>query len=99
MPYRGGQIPLLTQEEIDRHGDVHHDFHSKEFDLTNAEHKAEYDSIMDHIVNGWYSLVFIDRYREPESKKRYAYVEWTQRYGALSSSAALRSVSSISHVG
>lgn len=103
FPMRGAQAPTLTQTEYEDQVEVHHDFHSEEFDLSDETQKAQYLGIMDRIVNGWYVRHYHEPpTRHPKTGKRVAYVEWSQRYGALSPSASRRTLtggSSITKAG
>jgi hypothetical protein len=101
IPVRSSGMPALTEDEIDRQMEFHHDFHSREFDLSDPVQKAEYDDIMDRIVNGWYTLYYREPpVREPQTGKRLVYMEWFQRYGALNPNTKFNAVtSSIAKVG
>lgn len=79
-----GPIPLgLPQDKFDSSFEVVGDFHKKEFDLSEPDQDAEYTKVMDRIVNGWYTLHYIDRVRHPKSGRRKIYLEWIQRYSVM----------------
>lgn len=101
FPLRGA-APTLTQAEYEENLEVQNDFHSEEFDLSVEEQKQRYDAIMDRVVNGWYILHYKEPpTRDPTTGKRIAFLEWSQRYGAVAPSASHKvgGVSSIIKAG
>lgn len=80
FPFRGPTAPSLKESELDD-VQVVQDFHTGEFDLGDADAKSRYEQVMDRVVNGWYVCWYREVYRDPQTGKRVAYVEWTQRYG------------------
>ena len=80
FPFRGHTAPVLKDAELDN-VQIVQDFHAKEFDLSVPDLSAEYHHTMDRVVNGWYVCYYREVYRDTETGKRMAYVEWTQRYG------------------
>ena len=99
VPVRGVSAPLLTREEIDASLEEVHDFHEREFDLTVTEDHAAYLQIMDRIISTWYTLIFIERWRHPETNHRMVRLEWTQKYNELSPQAKASHYSCITKVG
>jgi hypothetical protein len=35
---------------------------------------------MDGVANGWFHLLFIDRWREDKDKRHYIYAEWVEYF-------------------
>lgn len=104
FPVRGAYAPTMREDELAAQTEIHHDFKSKEFNLGDPEQKAEYDSIMDRIVNGWYVQLAKEAWRDVETGFRKVYLEWTQRYGVITPTSAQlfmqqQSQSSIAKVG
>lgn len=96
-PVRGPHAPLLKASELDTSLEIVADFHEKEFDLTVAADHTEYVSIMDRIVAGWYTLIYIDRWRDTTNNHRMVRLEWAQRYSEVA--PQVKAGSSIQHVG
>lgn len=88
LPMRGN-VGLLKNDELDEFYEVTQDFHSKEFDMANAEHTKEYNTIMDRVVNGWYTKHFVEHFRDKDGK-HLIYIEWSQSYGQINPKANAR---------
>ena len=89
LPVRGS-VGLLKDDELDEFFEVACDFHCREFDLADPEQLKAYTEVMDRIVNGWYTRLFVDNYRDPEKGTRKVYLEWQQSYGQISPRANTR---------
>jgi hypothetical protein len=87
LPFRGGNAPILNQQELDTQVSVNFDFHSEFFDISQPEAHDKFNWVMDRIVNKWFCLHYIERKVVAESKTTLIYLEWSQRYGELSPAA------------
>lgn len=83
VPMRGNVTPFLNEDEMLDKTSTVSDFYVKEFDLSDPEQLSWYVDVMDHIVNGWYLKIFIERRWDEVLKKRFVYLEWTQRYAQV----------------
>lgn len=75
-PFRGQAAPLLRDEEYEERAVKIADPHAEEFDIRDPGQKAKYLEVLDGIANGWYQLVFIQRFHEGTKH----YIEWNQYY-------------------
>lgn len=82
VPVRG-QTGLVKDSEFDAGFQVVYDFHHKDFDLADAEQAAEYNRVMDRIVNGWYVKLEKQPHRDPTTGHMMVYLEWAQQYGQI----------------
>jgi len=79
-PVLGPNAPDLKGDEIEK-VPVRIDYKSKLFDLSNEKDCAEYNQIMDQIVNGLYHRLDHDR-RWNDAKQHYQiWLEWAEFYG------------------
>jgi hypothetical protein len=78
FPFRGPAPDLKQQEFADV--PLALDYHSREFRLAVPDDKAEFDLVMDRIVNGWYMQHKRDDGRD-EGGGRIVWLEWVQIYG------------------
>lgn len=80
FPFRGETIPNLKQQELEQLP-LALDYKSRSFKLWDAQEKAEFDVVMDRIVNGWYMQhKRYDNY-VPEHQEYVVRLEWVQIYG------------------
>jgi hypothetical protein len=80
FPFRGDTVPNLRQQELETLP-LALDYKSRSFKLWEPEDKAEFDVIMDRIVNGWYMQhKRFDNY-VPEQNEYVVRLEWVQIYG------------------
>lgn len=77
-----GQRPDLKQDELENI-DLQYDFKSHMFELWDPAQKAEFDSINDKIVNGWYRLLKRTDNWDDEHKHFRVWLEWAQVYGMI----------------
>lgn len=100
LPFRGHSEPLLRQDEVDQDIEAVHDFHEAEFCLNDPEDHFEYTRVMNTIVAGLATLIFIDRYRDTDNKRKVR-LEWTENFSQLKHGPSVRrpGESSIQNVG
>lgn len=80
LPFRGQMAPILREEEYEERVVRVADPKNGTYYTGDPEQNAEYLKVMDGISNGWYHLIFVDRWREPEDKHHYIYIEWVEYY-------------------
>jgi len=80
LPFRGHTPPSLRQEEFEERVVRVADPKNGTFYTGNEEENADYLKVMDGVTNGWFHLIFIDRWREDGDKKHYVYLEWVEYY-------------------
>jgi len=80
LPYRGFTAPSFRQDEFESRIVKVADPKNGTFYTGDPEQNAEYLKVMDGVANGWYHLMFIDRWREEDDKKHYIYVEWVEYF-------------------
>ena len=80
LPFRGKQAPAFRQGEFEERVVRVADPKNGTFYTGDAEENKAYLEMMDGVANGWYHLLFIDRWREDDDKKHYIYAEWVQYY-------------------
>lgn len=82
LPFRGGAIPNLKQTELENLPIVG-DTYQQVFNLSNEEDANTYRWIRDRARNGMFTIDFIERHWDEETKNMIIYVEWTQLYVEL----------------
>jgi len=80
FPFRSESVPHLKQDEADRILHVM-DYKSRMFCLWDPADKAEFDGIMDRIVNGWFMQHRREDTWDAEHKHYRVWLEWVQVYG------------------
>jgi hypothetical protein len=78
FPFRGQNPPLMREEEAAERLVRVSDFRNGDFDISDPAQNKSFCNVMDGITIGWFELVFIDRFRDPE--KTRIYVEWVEYY-------------------
>ena len=77
LPFRGNHAPIMPDEEYEarvvRVADPKNGF----FDVTDATQNKAFLDVLDGICNGWFKLIFIERFHKETSKH---YVEWVEYY-------------------
>jgi len=77
FPFRGPSAPSMPEEEyaarVVRVADARNAF----FDVTVEGENRQYLDVMECCFNGWFRLVFIDRFWKGTTKH---YVEWVEYY-------------------
>lgn len=80
FPFRGDVVPDLKQQEMEQLP-LALDYKSRSFKLWDDKDKADFDQVMDRIVNGWYMQhKRYDNY-VPEQQEYVVRLEWVQIYG------------------
>jgi len=76
LPFRGPMPPNWTDEEFAERTTKVADPGNGTFYTGDPVQNKQYMEIIDRIANGWYGLVFTERWREPGDKCHYVYIEW-----------------------
>jgi hypothetical protein len=76
IPFRG-TIPLVREEEFEARVVRVPDFNNAFFDVTVPAENKQFNDVMERCVNGWFTLVFIERFWQQSTKH---YVEWVEFY-------------------
>jgi hypothetical protein len=79
LPFRGEAAPNLKQAELETLP-VIGDAQEKVFDLSKEEDAKQYNWIRDRSRNGQFTIDFIERHWNEETKNMVVYIEWTQLY-------------------
>jgi hypothetical protein len=80
LPFRGQQPPLYTDDEFEDRLVRVADPKNGTFQTSDPEQNKLYLGGLDGIANGWYQLIFIERWREPGDKRHTVYVEWLEYF-------------------
>lgn len=81
-PFRGRSAPLMTRDEFDKI-EVNYDAKVKTFNMSNPEHEAKYQEILDRAANGWYTIHHVERRWCPNTGAMMIFIEWFQKYSDL----------------
>ncbi len=77
LPYRGSHAPIMPDEEYEartvRVADPRNGF----FDVANEKENKQFLAVLDGVCNGWFKLVYIERFHNGTTKH---YVEWVEYY-------------------
>lgn len=76
-PFRGAAPPLFTDDEYDQRVVRVVDVRAEFFNLDEAADKAAYLEVLDGVANGWFTMIFIERFRGGANAH---YVEWAEFY-------------------
>lgn len=79
LPFKGNPA-LLKQDEVEERLVSACDAKNGTFSTGDPEQNARYLEILDKACNGWYKILFVDRWREPGDKHYHVYVEWVENY-------------------
>lgn len=79
LPTRGN-VPAMTEEEMQLRLTRAADPQVKTFDMSVPEERQEYMFVMDKITNGWAQGIYVDRQFVAEEKKWLVYIEWADWY-------------------
>lgn len=82
LPFRGDAIPNLKQEELENLPVIGDTFQGV-FDLSDADDSDTYRWVRDRARNGIFTIDFVERHWDEETKNMIVYVEWTQLYVQL----------------
>ena len=82
IPYRGSQAPTYRDDEFESRTIRVADARNAFFDTLVPEENQNYLNIIECCFNGWFRLVFLDRFwTNTEGKKTTLhYVEWVEFY-------------------
>ncbi len=56
-PYRGSQVPMMRDEEFDHYAQRVKDAKVRVFKLWEPKDLAEYQNVLDHCANSWWTLL------------------------------------------
>ena len=80
LPFRGEKPPMYRENEYEDNIVKISDPKNGTFDTADKEQNAAYMKVLDGIVNGWYSQLFIDRWRDEETGHYHVYIEWVEHF-------------------
>ena len=80
LPFRGENPPLMREEEFQDRLVKVADAKNSTFYTGEEEDNKKYLSVMDGVSNGWFHLVFVERWREDKDKHHHIYMEWLEYY-------------------
>ena len=80
LPFRGKEAPLLRTEEVEDRLVRVADPKNATLYTGDEEHNSKYLEVMDVVSNGWFHLVFIERWREDGDKSHHVYMEWLEYF-------------------
>jgi hypothetical protein len=77
-----GRVPntLMKQAEFEEL-DHKFTFHSRWFEMWNAEDAKEYVYVQERAVNGWFKVLDREKIYDPIKRSYRIYLEWIQVYG------------------
>lgn len=79
-PVRIGSVSQGVSQEDLLDADMVSEFHCQVFDLADAKDMRKYQTVYQRILDGWYSLVSIQRQWNEEENTMKVWMEWTQDY-------------------
>lgn len=79
LPFRGTP-PLLREAEMEENLVTTSDIKNGTFFVGDVEQNARYLELLEKVANGWYQIIYIDRYRKPDDTYYTVYIEWAERY-------------------
>jgi len=80
LPFRGPEAPLLREEEFDDRLVRVADPKNGTFYTGDEEQNKKYLEVMDGAANGWFHVMFVDRWREEDDKYHHVYLEWLEYF-------------------
>lgn len=80
LPFRGLQPNFLREEEYDERVIRVADPKNATFNTGDPQQNAAYLQVLDGLTNGWFQLLFIERWREAGEKHFWVYIEWVERF-------------------
>lgn len=80
LPFRGKEAPLLRTDEFEDRLVRVADPKNATFYTGEEEQNLKYLEVMDGVANGWFHLVFIERWREDGDKSHHVYMEWLEYF-------------------
>lgn len=80
LPFRGQAAPSYREEEYDERVVRVADPKNGTFYTGDEEQNKAYLKIMDGITNGWFQMIFIDRWRDEGDTNHRIYMEWVEYF-------------------
>lgn len=80
FPFRGPMPSAIPWAEADKEIIETVDFKNGVFYTGDEQQNKEYTQIQDRIANKWYSLCYIERWRDPGDIHFHVYMEWVEGY-------------------
>jgi len=77
-PFRGKEVPALTEDEAEQFLIKVADAKVGFFRMTSRRGRRRFIEILDKIANGWYRLVYIKRFYKTNPAVHY--IEWLEYY-------------------
>lgn len=77
IPFRGSHDPMLTEDERESRVVRIAETHARFFDMGDPKEADEYVRLLDRAMNGWYKILYLDRFWRRTTKH---YVEWAEYY-------------------
>jgi hypothetical protein len=80
LPFRGQAAPSYRDEEFEERVVRVADPKNGTFYTGDEEQNTAYLKTMDGIANGWFHMVFIDRWRDEGDSEHRIYIEWVEYF-------------------
>lgn len=81
-PILADKIPVLRENEVQSLPLIRRPY-ERIFDLSQEEDRSYYNWIRSHVAGGVFTIDFIERHWDEESKSMKIYLEWSQVYRVL----------------
>ncbi len=79
-PYRMRNPQASIQQEDFEFATLHQEFHCQTFDLTDEEDLEKYRIVSQRLLDGWYTIIDIQKKWDPDKGGMKIWMEWTQNY-------------------
>ncbi len=79
LPFRGDAVPTYTEDEFEQKIARVADPRNGTYNTGVAEENKAYMQVMDGIANGWFQMIYIERWRE-KTEYHKVYIEWLEYY-------------------
>jgi hypothetical protein len=80
LPFRGQVAPSYREEGFEERVVRVADPKNGTFYTGDGAENKRYLEIMDGITNGWFQMIFIDRWRDEGDKNHRIYMEWVEYF-------------------
>jgi len=80
LPFRGQSPPMLREEEFEDRVVRVADPKNGTFYTGDPQQNEAYMKVMDGITNGWYHMIFVERWRQADDINHYVYLEWVEYF-------------------
>lgn len=77
LPFRGHHAPIMPDEEYEARVVQVADAKNAFFDVADAAQNKAYLAVLDGACNGWYKIVFVERFWQNTTRH---YVEWIEYF-------------------